>query len=45
MPQLERSDQQDYESLIRFRRPQSLALDVIAQHQFLGEGMEVHLLR
>jgi hypothetical protein len=44
MPQLERSDQRGYEGLIRFSRPQSLDLHVIAQHQLLGVAMEVHLL-
>jgi hypothetical protein len=44
MPQLETSDQQDHDSLIRFRRPQSLDLHMIPQHQLLGVRMEVHLL-
>jgi hypothetical protein len=44
MPQLETSDQQDHESLIRFRRPQSLDLHVIAQQQLRGVRMEVNLL-
>jgi hypothetical protein len=44
MPQLETSDQQVYESLFRFRRPQSLALHAIPQHQLLGIGVQIHLL-
>ncbi len=44
MPDLERSDRPGYESLIRFRRPQSLSLHVVAQHQLLGVEMQIHLL-
>jgi hypothetical protein len=44
MPQRERSDQQDYGSLIRFRRPQSLDLHVVPQHQLLWILMQVDLL-
>ena len=44
MPQLERSDEQDHESLIRFRRPQSLDLHMITQHQLFRVRMEIDLL-
>jgi hypothetical protein len=44
MPRLERGGQRVFESLIRFSRPQSLALHVIPQHQLLGVRMQIHLL-
>jgi hypothetical protein len=43
MPQLERSDQRVYESLVCFSRPQSLALHVIPQYQFFGIRIQIRI--
>ena len=43
VPPVERSDQQGYESLIRFRRSQSLERHMVPQHELFGVGMGVYL--